>query len=60
MVDGEVLVMTMVTISPPTHPGRVLEQELLSPELGFMVSAELRIVFWENLSGVLRFGDDVI
>ena len=33
------------------RPGRVPEQELMNPELGFLVSAELCIVFGKILRG---------
>ena len=43
------------------NPGRVPEQELLSPELGFLVAAALRCVSGEKLrcSDVLRSGANI-
>ena len=44
-----------------SQSGRVSEQELLSPELGFLVAAEIRCVSGENLrcSGIFRSGVNI-
>ena len=52
MVDGEALVMTMATISSESLSRQGARTEFLSPELGFLVAAELGSVFGNFLRGL--------